>query len=234
MIQGFSWTTFDELTLHILTQLQPRRILDIGAGEGKYGRIIRTHRGLKDVDITAVEYEPLRRDELLALGYNDVKSISALDLFKDSAANYEVVILGDVIEHFRKSEGQDLLEFLNYRSAYILIVTPEAMPMSSSSFYESHNSLWRPHDMEWHDYWLHQRCGVMHFYLLRGYLKGSGVTLNDIQLAVQQKNILLQLNDTRKEDKQRLCQVAELTLHNTQSYDPIPGTTKMVSIYRPN
>lgn len=234
MIAGFSWTTFDELTLYILSLLNPKEILDIGAGEGKYGRIIRANDVFKGTEITAVEYESLRRDELLSLGYNNVKSISALDLFKESEKNYEVIILGDVIEHFRKSEGQDLLEFLNYRSAYIFIITPEAMPMSTNNFYEGHNSLWRPRDMEWHDYWLHQRCGVMHFYLLRGYQKGSGVSLKEIQQSVQQKNMFLQLGDTRGVEKQKLCQIANLTMHNTQPHDPIPGNTEMVTIYRPN
>jgi hypothetical protein len=179
MISGYSWTTFDDLTLFLLRQINPQRVLDVGAGEGKYGRLIR-EAGLHELHLTAIEYEPKRRDELLAIGYNEVHSMSVLDLLQRPADGYEVIILGDVIEHFRKSEGQDLLEFLNYRAAYLFVVTPEAMPMSTHNFYEGHNSLWRPEAMRWHDLWAHCRNGVMHFYLLRGLLKGNGVTLADL------------------------------------------------------
>lgn len=233
MLSGYSWKTFDELILSILTLLKPSYILDIGAGEGEFGRIIR-ESGLSDVVITGLEYEELRRDELLAIGYNQVRTMSALDLMNEPAQTYEVILLGDVIEHFRKSEGQDLLEFLNYRSSYIFIVTPEAMPMSCRDFYEGHNSLWRPHCMRWHDFFLHQRVGVMHFYLLRGYLKGCGVSFQQIQKHIEQKQLLLRLGDTRESGEKVLYHQANLALHNSQPFDPIPGSTEIVSIYRPN
>lgn len=178
MYAGYSYTTFDDLTLHLLQQIKPAKILDIGAGEGKYGKLVRA-AGM-DCHLTAIEFEPERRAELLALGYNEVRSQSALDLMKNPAETFDVVILGDVIEHMRKSEGQDLLEYLNYRATYILIVTPEAMPMSSPYFYEGHNSLWRPQSMAWHDLWAHCRNAMMHFYLLRGYLQGCGQKLADL------------------------------------------------------
>ncbi len=97
MYSGYSYTTFDDLTLHLLQQIRPAKVLDIG--------------------------------------YNDVRSQSALDLLKNPAETFEVIILGDVIEPTRKSEGQDLLEYLNYCAACLLVITPEAMP--------------------WHDLWAH-------------------------------------------------------------------------------
>ena len=178
MYSGYSYTTFDDLTLHLLQQIRPTKVLDIGAGEGKYGKLIRA-AGIA-CHLTAIEFEPERRAELLDIGYNEVRSQSALDLMKNPAETFEVIILGDVIEHMRKSEGQDLLEYLNYRAAYMLVITPEAMPMSSPNFYEGHNSLWRPQAMAWHDLWAHSRNAMMHFYLLRGYLQGSDQKLADL------------------------------------------------------
>lgn len=234
MIEGISWTTFDELTMFVLSTIGPRRILDIGSGEGKYGRLIRANPQFSQTHLTSVEYEKARKQQLLDIGYNEVRSISALELLDKPAENYEVVIMGDVIEHFKKSEGMDLLNFLNYRSEYIIIITPEAMPMSTPTFYEGHNSLWRPHDMQWHDYWLHMRCGIMHFYILRGYLNMGGTPLAKIQEAVHQRNIVVTRGDTRLVNENTIHQYARLELHNTQTYDEIPNNKDMVMIYRPN
>jgi hypothetical protein len=228
MYSGYSWTTFDDLTLHLLQQIAPSRILDIGAGEGKYGSLIRS-AGWGDVHLTAVEYEPLRRDELLAIGYNEVRSISALDLMKSPAETFEVVILGDVIEHFRKSEGQDLLEYLNYRASYIFVITPENMPMSLANFYEGHNSMWRPQAMQWHDLWAHCRDGQMHFYLMRGMLTGGGKALLSLVNTANAQAFMHQ-----KSGPNQRGQVRNLSVHDTRSTDPdaeIPGT---VWVYRPD
>ena len=41
MYGGYSFTTFDDLSAYLLEQIKPQRVLDIGAGEGKYGRMVR-------------------------------------------------------------------------------------------------------------------------------------------------------------------------------------------------
>lgn len=227
MYSGFSWTTFDDLTLHLLQAINPRRILDIGAGEGKYGRLIRAG-GNHSWHVTAVEFEAGRRDELLAIGYNEVRSISALDLMQHSSEDFEVIILGDVIEHFRKSEGQDLLEFLNYRAAYLFVVTPENMPMSSPRFYEGHNSIWRPESMRWHDLWAHCRNGQMHFYLLRGLLAGGGLPLADLVNDANDQTFMQMVTSPNQNGQPR-----QLTLHDGRSSD-IDTDAGVIWTYRPN
>ena len=212
MYSGYSYTTFDDLTLHLLQQIRPAKVLDIGAGEGKYGKLIR-EAGL-DCHLTAVEFEPERRAELLALGYNEVRSLAALDLMKNPSETFEVIILGDVIEHMRKSEGQDLLEYLNYRATYILVITPEAMPMSSPNFYEGHNSLWRPPSMAWHDVWAHCRNAMMHFYVLRGYLQGGGLKLADMVQLANAQPFMQEKNSPHQNGHPRV-----LTLHSDLSSD---------------
>ncbi len=87
---------------------------------------------------------------------------------------------GDVIEHMRHSEGQDLLEFLIYRCTYIIVVTPECMPMNHPVFFVGHNSHWPPRAMNWHDWWAHDRVGQMHLYILRGLLDWHAVPLLDL------------------------------------------------------
>jgi len=219
--------------MFVLSLIKPGRILDIGSGEGKYGRLIRSKPEFSEVHLTSVEYEAARKQELLDIGYDEVRVMSALDLFDKPAETFEVVILGDVIEHFKKSEGMDLLNYLNYRSEYIIIVTPEAMPQNMSNFYEGHNSIWRPHDMQWHDYWLHMRCGLMHYYILRGYMNTKSASLTDIQFAVTEKQLVVRRGDTRTVELATSYQYAQLDLHNMQPFDETPDHEEMCIIYRP-
>lgn len=234
MLQGFSWTTFDELSLFVLSLIKPTRILDIGSGEGKYGRLIRSKPEFSSIHLTSIEYEAAREQELLDIGYDEVRSMSALDIFNQPDETFEVVILGDVIEHFKKSEGMDLLQYLNYRSEYIIIVTPEAMPQNMPNFYEGHNSVWRLHDMKWHDYFLHMRCGELHFFILRGYLNNHSVSLAHIQATVAEEQLVVRRGDTRCVGISTGYFYAQLELHDTQPVDKAAGDDETLIIYRPN
>ena len=54
--------------------------------------------------------------------YAEVIIDDAINLIKDPRIRYDLVIIGDCIEHMRKSDGLDLLNFLIYRSGYICVV----------------------------------------------------------------------------------------------------------------
>ena len=223
--RAFSWPTFDDLTTFLLRRIQPRRILDIGCGEGKYAGLVRD-AGLQDAQLIGIEYDPYWRQPLLDRGYTEVRTQGGLDLMDKPTEEFDFVILGDVIEHLRKSDGQDLLEYLNYRSAYILVVTPEAMPMSLPNFYEGHNSLWLPESMKWHDHWAHCRSGVMHLYLLRGYLDKGVPPLRQL------------IEETNAQPFMRNAvphAVRPRTLHLRSSYstDPHLSDPTLVNLYRP-
>ncbi|MCB2045646.1 MAG: methyltransferase domain-containing protein [Novosphingobium sp.] len=167
MINGNSFDTFDELCSEILKLIRPRQVLEIGAGKGKYGRLIRT-AGLAETSLIAVEPDAAMNPLLTENGYSEIVNRGADCLYETPDMIFDFIIMGDVLEHFRYSEGLDLLQYLNYRAAYILIITPEAMPLRAPEFMVGHNAQWPPRLMTWHDYWLYQRCGQMHFYLLRG------------------------------------------------------------------
>jgi len=54
----------------------------------------------------------------------------------DLGRTYDAVILGDCIEHMRKSVGLDLLNFLVYRSRIIVVKFPVQMIQDP---YQGHN-----------------------------------------------------------------------------------------------
>ncbi|NLA16533.1 hypothetical protein GPU89_01360 [Burkholderia cepacia] len=91
---------------------------------GKYGRLLK--KIVPDCRFTALECDEETHPFLIENGYDDIISGVSDTLYERSGDSYDTIILGDVIEHMRHSHGRDLLEFLNYRSRYIIISTPSA------------------------------------------------------------------------------------------------------------
>lgn len=126
-----------------------RSVLDIGPGMGKYGRMARAI--CPDTRLRAVE--PTRayvRDFDLASVYDEITIGTHERLFREVDARWDVAILGDVIEHMRKSDGIDLLNFLYYRCFRIVVVWPHKWRQGSSGgvVEEAHISHWSEKDFE--------------------------------------------------------------------------------------
>lgn len=118
----YSKDTFDDKVRELIRTQKPNQVLDIGAGSGKYGRMI-LELG-SPAWTTAVEPDEAYISRFqLKLAYNRIYP-STGQLFTNPRERWDLVIMGDVIEHMRKSEGVDLLNFLVYRSKYILVIYP--------------------------------------------------------------------------------------------------------------
>jgi len=160
--RAYSNSHFDAEIAAFLRHAQPDAVLDIGAGAGKYGRMLRevsprTHLTALEPDSEYIEQFGLREiyDSVLV---GDVES-----LMRDVDTDHDVIILGDVIEHLRKSAGIDLLNFLVYRSRIILIVFPLRYRQGSSNGHiqEAHISVWGKSDFAWCDAVCQERDGMM-------------------------------------------------------------------------
>ena len=180
--QHTSWNTFDDAVVELLRAIAPRSVIDIGAGSGKYAGLMARADLPESPHLTAIEPGVSAAERLRSLGlYNSVVQAPAESLFDDPFCGADLVIMGDVIEHMRASDGLDLLQFLVYRAAYILVLTPDAMPMfAGPGFFGCHNSIWRPQQFEWHDLWAFDQWNELHLYLLRGYQAGSGPILPQV------------------------------------------------------
>ena len=95
--------------------------------------------------------------------YNPRTNIDLIDKAIDST--YDLVIIGDCIEHMKKSEGIDLLNFLVYRSKYILIHYPNEYIQGTvdDHIHEAHISIWHESDFQAFDYKFIKN-GFMHTY----------------------------------------------------------------------
>jgi phospholipid N-methyltransferase len=158
-----------ELELYF-REVRHRSVLDIGAGEGKYGEMLR--RVQPETELIAVELDPDYVEAYKLRGlYDEVWGRDAADLMNDLDRTYDAVILGDCIEHMRKSVGVDLLNFLVYRSRIIVVKFP--VQMIQDPYYghksEAHVSVWSEHDFRGMDCVFVERDAIC-LALVRGYL----------------------------------------------------------------
>jgi trans-aconitate methyltransferase len=177
----YSAPSFDEATKLMIQTLSPQRVLDIGCGAGKYGELLRSI--VPAAHLTGIESEAGYIERFkLDLIYDDVRLMNATDLIANATEEfYDLVIIGDCIEHLPKSAGLDLLNFLTYRCAYILVIAPEFDVQNAHEGVraEAHISVWSERDFEWHDLWATAAVMNMLLFVLRGYLK-SAVSLPEL------------------------------------------------------
>ena len=149
-----SVSVFDNVMKEMITTCSPDDVLDIGPGAGKYGKILQS--------IDAERASPMRK---ICVEIDDERVIQRYQLhsicdkvINEDAANLpkkyptltgDVVIAGDMIEHLTKSEGVDLIEYLQYRFKHIFLVIPvDWVSLEYADHqHEAHISIWRPEDI---------------------------------------------------------------------------------------
>jgi len=179
----YSIPIFDDTILKQLVALNPKSILDIGAGAGKYGKLLRS--ALPDCKIDAVEPTPKYINDFgLKSIYNNIYEMNIEQyLDQNPKQRYEVVIIGDMLEHLYRSKVVDYLDFLLYKSHFVLCIWPTNFPQDdyNGNGYECHRSNFKLKDLSdkfevefyakkflgWnHDYVHHPSS--MHYCVLKG------------------------------------------------------------------
>ncbi len=145
--------------INLVRKLNPAAILDVGAGFGRWGILFREfleiwdeskYDGKWERKIDAVEiYEPYIK-EYHKYFYNNVYIENAYDYLKRTENKYDLINLGDVVEHFTKKEGEDIIKECLNKGKYVLITIPigkhwEQTPTSENP-HEEHKSIWYNND----------------------------------------------------------------------------------------
>ena len=147
------------LALDHVVRLQPRRVLDVGAGYGKWGYLIREALDFipgrldrPEWQVTIDGVEPSSNDSpLWAWVYDRVLRADVTDV-EHELAGYDVVVLGDVIEHLAKDRGRALLRTLLAHNRNAIVMTPLHFfeQEVDGNPYETHQSHWTLDDFaEW-------------------------------------------------------------------------------------
>ncbi|MBW2045274.1 MAG: hypothetical protein JRI96_10385 [Deltaproteobacteria bacterium] len=152
--------------LEAAEQINPKTILDIGIGFGKWGFLLREY-----LELFHCKSDPFRTDSekkwllridgveiyekyITSIQRNIYDHIFIGDILTviDKLHNYDLIILGDVIEHFSKEEGQILIhKCINKSNKAILITTPVLFHNQKDIFAnqaERHKSIWTKADFK--------------------------------------------------------------------------------------
>ena len=135
-------------------QIAPRTVLDIGAGEGTYAKLIDN----SDIDDpaywTAVEaWGPYVTEYNLLELYNNVVIGDAcyIDYSKVNNGHSDLVIAGDVLEHMTKTESKELITELKKYCSNIIISIPLLhldQDAYNGNWFEKHIDHWHFEDMQ--------------------------------------------------------------------------------------
>lgn len=201
-----SFQTFDAAVDAIVQLVGARSIIDIGAGAGKYGRRLR--QVVPDATLIAVEMnaDDIREHALHSVYDRIIQHDVSELMVREPNFACDVAILGDVIEHLPKSSGIDLLNWLHYRAAYTIIITPEHMALEAQLWFLAHNSLWSARDFGWHDNWASDQLVCMQLFVLRG-VRGAPISLNALVDSVNEMKIPIAFQEYNRACSLRLRQI---------------------------
>lgn len=123
----------------------PKKILDVGCGYGKYSILLREYLD-PDPIVDGVEaWEPYVKNFKLKNLYHKLYVDDVLNLSQDILDEYDLIVMGDVLEHIEK---QDAIELLDRIRGWVVIATPfehfhtdEGLPPT-----EAHVSHWTEED----------------------------------------------------------------------------------------
>jgi len=93
------------------------KILDVGPGSGTYAKLLNEY---KNIDAVEVFESYIKQFNLTSL-YNKVFISNILDF---DCTDYDLIIMGDVLEHLEIEEAQKLLPYLFSHCKEIIIAVP--------------------------------------------------------------------------------------------------------------
>jgi len=145
--------------IHLIRQLRPRSILDVGIGFGKWGHLFREYTDILEAEhdpnryqrknwkvrIDGIEGFPRYITPMHRFVYTEIHLGDACELIP-KLPSYDIIFMGDIIEHLDKKSGQQLVRDAIEKSNKALIVsTPKddtGQPDLCSNELERHRSVW--------------------------------------------------------------------------------------------
>jgi len=141
--------------IEALRDISPYRVLDIGVGFGRWGILVREfcdewrHRHHREnwlVHIEGIEIFPKNVEDYHLIFYNAIHIGDAAEILAEMNQIWDVIIFGDVLEHWPRNIAEQVLSRANKLADYILINIPlgpgwERMSMYGNP-YEEHKSFW--------------------------------------------------------------------------------------------
>lgn len=100
-------------------------ILDVGAGSGSYGRLLK--QDFNNIDCLEV-WQPYRKEFNLDSIY---RSVFIGDIREFNYFLHDYLILGDILEHLSVNDATSLLTEITTNNVYCMVAVPYMMPQGS-------------------------------------------------------------------------------------------------------
>lgn len=118
---GKAWTK--ERVSQLLTS--PSNILDIGCGRGTYKNLFSDNEVISNSNWVGVEvWSPYIKQFSLEQKYNKIINQDTRALAWDELGQWDIVIMGDILEHMTKEESQALVDSALKHTKWVLISIP--------------------------------------------------------------------------------------------------------------
>jgi hypothetical protein len=104
----------------LITRVQPTTVLDVGPGVGTYGSMIREQMEVERLDAVEVWAPYIERYRLQEI----YDRVMVCDVRFWNEFSYDVVILGDVLEHLSFDESVDLWQKISEQAGAVLLSIP--------------------------------------------------------------------------------------------------------------
>jgi len=146
--------------IRYMRQANPRTILDVGSGAGKYGMLAREYLEIWQdrfypnqwiIQIDGIEIWEPYKDFPAYQAYYDRFINADISDYAEDMPGYDLIICGDVLEHLEKSQAWKTFEKLLDHCRYLLLSLPIGFWPTSNigdNIYESHISTWDDSDIE--------------------------------------------------------------------------------------
>ncbi len=146
--------------MDVILREQPRRVLDVGAGQGKFGALTREYASPERLD--AVEVRSPRYPVYDHVYVGDVRQLATL--LPPDARGYDLALFIEVIEHLEKPDAWRVLEELTRRARRVLVTTPLGFRHQDypETPFETHRSGWYPWEFS-------RRCRVHRWQIYPGH-----------------------------------------------------------------
>lgn len=133
-----------------IKKINPLTALDIGPGAGVYSNLVRASAPILQV-LDAVEaWGPYVEQFSLLEKYDNVMISDVMLIDRRHLSKYDLVIIGDVIEHLTRQEASDIIKWLAAANKNLIISFPVLHLDQDSyegNFFEIHRDHWSYADM---------------------------------------------------------------------------------------
>jgi hypothetical protein len=145
--------------LELIVLTEPKSILDVGVGFGKYGFLAREYLELWDNRqqykdwqhrIDGVEAFEHYATPLYEYIYDQLHFGDATEVVPRLTQHYDLLLLIDVLEHMDEAAGKEFLAACRKRARNIIISTPKDIGEQGEVFgniYETHRFQWQRHHL---------------------------------------------------------------------------------------